>query len=180
MHERKKIEEAKYFYSKMIEEQIHREKFIYNLSAFLSSARSVLQYALKEAKIKEEGQKWYDNFISNSTISKFFKCKRDINIHTVPIKTQAHYKVELKDTVHISDSVSVILRDKDGDIKQQHSSGKPERLQYNKQQSPESIKIKYKFDDWAGTEDVLSLCQMYIQELEILIKDGVNKGVING
>jgi len=180
MHERKKIEEAKYFYSKMIEEQIHRENFIYNLSAFLSSARSVLQYALNEAKTKVEGQNWYDNLISTSTISKFFKGKRDINIHTEPIKTQAHYKLELKDTLHISDSVSVILRDKDGNIKQRYSSDKPEQLQQKNPQTSEIIEIKYKFDDWAGTEDVLALCQMYIQELEILIKDGVNKGFITG
>ncbi len=79
MHERKKFREAEYFYSKMIEGQGHRENFTYNLSAFLSSARSVLQYALNEVKAKTGGKKWYDDRISASAVMKFFKDKRDIN-----------------------------------------------------------------------------------------------------
>ena len=46
MYERKKFEEMKHFYYKMIDEQEHREIFEYNLSAFLSSARSILQYCI--------------------------------------------------------------------------------------------------------------------------------------
>jgi len=179
MHERKKLGEAKYFYSQMIEKQGHRENFMHNLSAFLSSARSVLQYALNEAKIKPRGQQWYDNRMSTSPVLKFFKDKRDINIHTEPIRPLAHYKSELTDTIHISDSVSITLRDKNGNIKQQYSSGQPEPIP-KESETQAVMEIKYKFDDWVGSEEILTLCQMYIQELENVIKDGVNKGFITG
>jgi len=179
MHERKKLREAKYFYSKMIEEQGHKENFTYNLSAFLSSARSVLQYALGEAKTKPGGRQWYDNLISASPVLKFFKDKRDINIHTEPIQPIAHYEVELRETMHLSDSVSITVTDKYGNIKQQYSSGEPEPMP-KESETPAVMKIKYKFDEWVGSEDVLTLSQIYLQELEHLIKEGVNKGFITG
>jgi len=177
MHERKKLEEAKYFYSKVIEEQEHRENFTYNLSAFLSPARSVLQYTLNEARTKPGGQQWYDNCISASPVLRFFKDKRDINIHTEPIQPQAHYKLGLSETIHLSSSVSITVTDKDGNIKQQYSSGKPNPIPKESQTSA-VMEVKYKFNNWGGSEDVLTLCQIYVQELENVIKDGINKGFI--
>ena len=177
MHEIKKFREAEYFYSKMIEEQEHRENFTYNLSAFLSSARSVLQYTLKEAKTKSGGGQWYNNLILTSSVLKFFRDKRDINIHTEPIQPLAHYKSEFTVNIHLSASVSVTVTDKDGNIKQQYSSGEPKPIPKDSE-TPEVMEIKYKFDDWVGSEDVLTLCKMYIQELENVIKNGVNKGFI--
>jgi len=170
MHERKKFREAEYFYSKMIEEQERREKFTYSLSAFLSSARSVLQYTLKEAKTKSGGGQWYDNLILTSPVLKFFKDKRDINIHTEPIQPLAHYKSEFSVNIHLSASVSVTVMDKDGNIKEQYSSGEPEPIPKDLE-IPEVMEIKYKFDDWVGSEDVLTLCKMYIQELDLTFKD---------
>jgi hypothetical protein len=40
--------------------------------------------------------------------------------------------------------------------------------------------IKYMFDDWTGDKDILTLCQMYIQELNGFVKIGVAKGFIIG
>ncbi len=179
MHEKRKLQEAKYFYSKMVDEQAHKEIFTYNLSAFLSSARSVLQYALCEARTKPGGQQWYDDFISTSRVLKFFKKKRDINIHTEPVQPIATYKMELRETIHISDSISITITDKEENIIQQFSSGLSEAIP-KESKKPEAMKIKYKFDNWVGNEDVLNLCQIYIQELEHLIKEGVNKGFITG
>lgn len=179
MYERKKLMEAKYFYSKMVEEQGNRDNFTYNLSAFLSSARSVLQYALNEAKTKQGGQQWYDNIISVSPVLKFFKDKRDIDIHIEPIRPEAHLTATLTKTLHLSDSVLVTVKDKEGNIKQQHSSDKPEPKP-NKPETPAVLEVSYKFDDWGGSEEVLTLCQRYIQQLEGVIKDGIAKGFVTG
>ncbi len=70
MYERDKIIEAEYFYTRMKQEQKDRDAFRYNLSAFLSAARSVLQYALKEAETRTGGQQWYDNQVSSYPASK--------------------------------------------------------------------------------------------------------------
>jgi ABC-type transport system substrate-binding protein len=55
MNESQKIREAEYFLAQMDRERENAENFGHNLSAFLSSARSVLQYALEEAKPKPGG-----------------------------------------------------------------------------------------------------------------------------
>jgi hypothetical protein len=60
MNESGKIREAEYFLAQMDRERENAEHFGYNLSALLSSARSVLQYALEEANLKPGGQAWYD------------------------------------------------------------------------------------------------------------------------
>jgi len=181
MHERQKLREAKYFYSKMIEEKEHRDNFRYNLSAFLSSARSVLQYALEEAQPKRGGQQWYDNCVSTRTISKFFRDKRDISIHIEPVKPRADYDLTIKDTLHLSGSLSIVVKDKYGNIKHRYSSDEPKRKPKPKKPgTPTTLKIKYKFDDWGGSEDIPTLCQMYIQELEDIIKDGIHQGFITG
>ena len=181
MHEGEKLEEAKYFYSKMIEEKEDRDNFRYNLSAFLSAARSVLQYALEEARPKRGGLQWYNDCVSTSTISQFFRDKRDISIHTDPIRPRVDYDLTIKDTLHLSESLSIVVRDKYGNIKHQYSSGEAKRKPKPKQPgTPATLKIKHKFDDWSGSQDILTLCQMYIQELEDIIKDGIRQGFITG
>jgi hypothetical protein len=96
-----KLAEAKYFYDRMVEVQNtvvshNREYFIYNFSAFLSASRSVLQYMLEEIEQKKdpiqqlEARQWYDKKMAASPRLKFFKDKRDINIHVSPIKPIGH------------------------------------------------------------------------------------------
>lgn len=175
MHEREKLREAKYFYSRMREEQLNVEYFKHNLSAFLSSARSVLQYALSEAQRKRR-QSWYDECISNSTILTFFKDTRDINIHIEPIISKAQHKLEY--TLSLSPSLLTTLSAKGakGNIIQQSFSDEPE----SKPKEPAVQEITYTFADWKGSEDVLTLCQKYIQELEHVVSDGIKENVIIG
>jgi len=71
MHEQRKLAEATYFYGRMLDEQENRELFLFHLSAFLSAARSCLQYAREEVKVKGGAAKaWYDNFVNNHPITK--------------------------------------------------------------------------------------------------------------
>jgi hypothetical protein len=175
LHEREKLREAKYFYSKMIEEQLNVEYFKHNLSAFLSSARSVLQYALNEAQIKKR-QSWYDKCISNSIILTFFKEKRDINIHVEPIIPKAQHKLEYTLSLSPSLLTTLSVKDADGNIIQQSFSDEPE----SKSKESAVQEIRYTVADWKGSEDVLTICHKYIQELEHVVSDGVRKGVITG
>jgi hypothetical protein len=50
-----------------------------NTSAFVNEARSVLQYALEECKVKPGGQAWYSSQVSDACIA-FFKGVRDKNV----------------------------------------------------------------------------------------------------
>jgi hypothetical protein len=84
--EAEKIRESEYFFQRMVQEQTDFDNFMFNLSAFLSSTRSVFQYVLEEAKTKNDGKKWLESTIAGSQILKYFKEKRNANIHMEPIK----------------------------------------------------------------------------------------------
>ncbi len=183
MNEKKKLEEASYFYSQMLDKQNNKEVFVYNLSAFLSSARSVLQYALKEASPKFGGQKWYESLIASSSVLKFLKDERDTNIHTEPTRPKAHYTIHAESGVYTlrPGSVSAIVSDKNGKtIQQVKSETVPDSQQEKPNNAEKSTpnKVRYVFDNWVGNEDVPTLCKKCIQELENAIKDGVAKGFI--
>lgn len=176
MHEETKLAEANYFYSRMLLEAGDRDAFIFNLSAFLSSARSVLQYALKEAQTKTGGQQWYDEQIGASNVLSFFKDKRDINIHTEPVKAHQHTTVELKATLHLSSSLSIKVFDAQGNLKSEYNE-QPKPAPKQSDSSPK-ITHRFTFPDWAGGEDIPALCQLYIDELKRVVQDGLSKGFL--
>lgn len=178
MNENKKIQEAEYFLSLMFEKN-ERVFFTYKLSAFLTAARSVLQYALKEAETKPNGKNWYDSAIQNRPVVKFFKDKRDINIHADPINPSEEINIGINDTIFLSDEVFMTLTDKDGNIIEERKvpPSKPTR---NFESSQPIVNFRFVFRDWHGNEDVVDLSQQYIKELKDIINDGVARGFITG
>jgi len=152
MKESEKLEEARYFYDRMIEVQKNeiqnnRKFFTYNFSAFLSAARSVLQYMCKEigrkkeTAARQEAKKWYDGKMVASPVLGFFKGERDINIHITPIRPIGHI-------VAIGSS---------------------------------SISFRYSFSARRKPEkEVIPSCKVYVGELEMFINEGVSKGYITG
>ena len=158
MNEKKKFEESRYFLSKMEQAQDEKFEFKCNLSAFLSASRSVLQYANAEAKKTRSGLHWYNSTVSKEPILKFFKDKRDINIHQQPISPSVKVEIGIHETLSISSSVSVVVRDKNGNIKSEYHS-KPNQTP-SKMKSPETTKtVTYYFSDWTGDEEVIALCK---------------------
>jgi len=173
--------EAKYFYSQMSANFNDREKFTYNLSGFLSSARSVLQYALEEAKGRSGGQVWYDRRVSASNILSFFKDKRNVNIHDEPVRPIQNASVRITAKIGISVSVSAVVRDANGNIKSQSSSETPQQeAQSQTTEKPASLEVRYLFSDWTGAEDIMTLCQKYIGELDYFVNDGIEQGFLTG
>jgi hypothetical protein len=83
------------------------EAFQYELSAFLSAARSVLQYALEEAKQKPNGQRWYEAQVSGNAVLKFFKDKRDLNIHAESVRPSRHIAVAITEHITFSESIRI-------------------------------------------------------------------------
>jgi len=179
MNEKKKLEESRYFLSKMERAQDETFEFKCNLSAFLSASRSVLQYAHEETKDTKSKVKWYESTVSKEPILKFFKDKRDINIHQQPISPSAKTTIGIHRTVNISASVSVVVKDKEGNIKSEYHS-KPSQTP-PKMKPPETTKtVTYYFSDWTGDEDVITLCKKYLDKLEKLVNDGIRQGHILG
>lgn len=179
MNEKKKLEESRHFLSKM--EQVQDEKFEFkcNLSAFLSASRSVLQYAYEETKETKSKLQWYESTVSKEPILKFFKDKRNINIHRQPISPSAKIKIGIHETLGISDSISVVVRDKDGNIKDEYHS-KPSQTPTKTKPPETTMTVMYFFSDWTGDEDVITLCKKYLDKLEKLVNDGIRQGHISG
>jgi len=175
MYELEKIKEAEYFYCQMIKEKDNRDNLKFNLSAFLSSARSVLQYAYKEVKDKNGGPSWYNSQVSNNKALTFFKDKRDINIHTEPVSVKRDIAIHLSETIHIGDPVLMTVKDKEGNVKSQSRS----YLQpFKSAVDNKMVEIKYIFEDWVGDEDMFFICQEYLKELKAVVEDGKNRGLL--
>jgi len=179
MYEQAKLAEAQYFYSRMLVELNDRERFTHNLSAFLSSARSVMQYALEEAEPKTGGQQWYDNHMAASPVLSFFRDKRDINIHTEPVKPVQHTNVALTTTIHLSGSVSITHLDANGNVLYQ-SPPETHEPELRTPGTPPVVTTRYRFADWAGSEDIVALSQMYLDELRRVVEDGIRNGFLTG
>ena len=176
MHEQSKLNEAKYFYSRMLSETGNRENLLFDLSAFLSAARSVLQYALKEAQTKSGGQQWYNGQVTSSDVLKFFRTKRNVNVHTEPIQVSQHISIHLSDIVHFSESIHIKNSDQTDKLIGEYSS-EPSQPPPTPD-IPPIVSYRFTFPDWNGREDVLQLCEMYLEELQRVVTDGQSKGFL--
>lgn len=86
----RKLNEARYFLECMQMNSGSQHEFDCTLSAFLSAARSVLQYIYVDVEGKKSAQAWYDNMMSNNQDMGLFRELRDDNIHEDPIRTTKH------------------------------------------------------------------------------------------
>lgn len=178
MHEMKKLAEAKFFLSQMAATINKRTAYTYNLSAFLASARSVLQYALEEAKTKAGGQAWYDGEVTKYNEVKFLKDKRDLTIHVEPVEPVAEINAAVTDTLHISQSIGLEIEYADGRKEQRQILDEPAAAE--PEQAQVEITYAYHFPDWNGNEDVSTICTTYLSQVETIANDGITKGMITG
>lgn len=177
MLEQAKINEAKYFLTQMTALVNDRSAFNFNLSAFLAAARSALLYAHKEAQPQSGGQAWYDGQVAGNPIVKFFKDKRNVSIHEIPVSPAAKIGVSIADAIHVADSLSFTFHRKDGTIEEESSLSSSLPLPPSTE-TESSVTYEYFFSDWPGGEDVLNLCGKYIIELEAIILNGVANGLL--
>lgn len=180
MSKRMKIKEAGYFLARMKDEKDNRENFEFNLSAFLSAARSVLQYTFEDTKkAKTDEMKWYESSVSGSSIVGYFKDKRDTNIHEERIRPRKDSEITITESAGVKESLSAKIKRADGNVEEKTILDDTETKQKPKK-SKTSVVIKstYRFNDWNGVGDVLNLCESYIKELKKIVQDGVSKGFI--
>jgi hypothetical protein len=163
-----------------------RQRFEFNLSAFLSAARSVLQYGLLEAERRPGGKVWYDVYVAARPILAFFKDKRDISIHKQPVRPAAHVAVTVTETVVVSESVVVEVRDPEGNLVERLGdvsgpADMPPAARPSSVAAPDraGIEYSYRFADWPGGEDLLVLSRRYLAELRAFVADGRAGGYLS-
>jgi hypothetical protein len=170
-NEEQKFREAAYFLGVMKANVNDRNAFIYNFSALITAARSVVQYAFEECRPDPTARAWYDNYISNTDMIRYFRDKRDINIHEEPVLPNAAYHVEA--TMHLTISgtfsVKVLTRDSDGNLVEQSTaaSDAAERAIAAPAPRPTSenkVSVRYFLAD-RKNDDLIDLAETYMNEL---------------
>ena len=154
MHEKYKLTETRYFLARMLAEHDGLTNFRFELSAFLGAGRSVLQYALEEAKLKRGGQQWYDNAMNDPLLA-FFRDQRNASTHTAPVAPARDFRHYVSDYLRIDEDTIIPYR--------HHTSTH-----------------SYRFAAWQGDEDVVELSERYLNALQALVDDGVSQGMITG
>lgn len=172
-----KLEEARYFLFRMIEEVANREPFKYNLSAFLAAGRSVTLIMQKEFSETPEFTKWYErkqSQMDNDTLLQLMNRKRVMTIHQKPIKPYGHIDVVTKSTVAINEHVVAVLTNKNGTVERiEHKQAPPSPPAKEKTE----VKYRWFFVD-IPDQDIITLLQEYIAKLENLVKECEDKFAI--
>ena len=177
MHERYKLREAKFFLARMEESVEDREAFRYYLSAFLSAARSVLQYAFEESKRKNNRQ-WYEKTVAEYGVLSFFKDKRDANVHREdPVNPSRDITIAISEGVGVFSAVGeVFFNDEPVEMSRPKEEPPPPTPPENRSQ----ITVRDYFNDWPGPEDIFKLSHRYIEELERFVQSGIEQRYISG
>lgn len=175
-----KFREAVYFFGVMKININDRNAFVYNFSAFITAARSVVQYALEECKPNTASKQWYDNYVANTDMIRYFKDKRDVNIHEEPVVPNAaeNYDATIALTVSGTASVSVVARDVAGNIvtKSTPASEAAEKAIASPTPMPATKEgVRYFFPD-RPNDDLIVLAENYINELVAFLKAARDAG----
>jgi hypothetical protein len=196
MNEIEKIKEAEYFFSRMLDCEQDPSVFGYNLSAFMTAARSVLQFAYEEAQPQPNGQDWYEAWydlkVTGNEVVVFFRDRRDFNVHRAPLQLRKDAEVKIEDGFQLRASVGTVedgfqLRASVGTVMVHAGAETPQEapatLTHEDQaEAPRSPKVSstetYRFAEWAGPEDIKTLCRQYLSKLKEIIVDGQKKGFL--
>ncbi|APB70965.1 hypothetical protein PPYC1_11590 [Paenibacillus polymyxa] len=187
-----KLKEAEYFYSLMVDsfEKELYDPFTYNMSAFLSAARSILQYTHDRAVKNNRGGD-YNKLIAQKPILKYFKGKRNVNIHEEPVKPIQQVFLDLHSTltVRMKETVGIQVIGADGEILRDELSEPAEISNDSEVQVKAHLKkitpstgitstLQYRFEDWTGDEDILEMSEQYLKNLREFIQGAILEGLI--
>lgn len=171
---REKLLEAKYFLDRMIEKQSERDFFQYNLSAFLSAARSITFFMQEEYGKANGFDQWYTNKQTHMRADKttrFLNDKRVMTIHQKPVKPAAHVKVTASATVGINVSASAIVTRANGTVEKIGPEPKPKLELKSAPVKPETVTEWQWYFHEIKDKDVVTLCKEHIRKLEDLVEE---------
>ena len=166
---RQKLEEAKYFLEQMQVSAEDRKKFAFNLSAFLSAARSVTFIMQSEFKSYPGFNDWYKDKqeeMNNDRDFKFFNKLRVATIHKKPVVPYKKIEIDISETIHISESVTIRVTDKEGKVISEQTLEPKESK--SSQETEVAIRHSWYFEK-SPHDDLFELCNKYIQKIEKLV-----------
>lgn len=167
---RAKLLEAKYFLERMKEMQSERDAFRYNLSAFLSAARSVTLIMQVEFDKVSGFRQWYaekQTWMKSDQVMTLFNEKRTMTIHERSVNPHARIGIGISDTFCLGDSTSIDIIHADGTIER----GELEPVPSHKlAQSESTQELRWYFDELPD-KDVVSVCEEHLVKLDTLVAE---------
>ena len=177
MHEQDKIDEAAYFRRGMSRVESDPTAFRYELSAFMTAARTVLDYARRAASRHRKGQEWYRKRLKDGAVLRDFKDWRDRNVHSEPVLPQQAIHVAKEEHVGIGESWQVTLLGPGGDVVTQRESP-PATAPSPSPAPPATVVYRYTFPDLTGPEEIPILCDRLLNALRDVVADGQGRGLL--
>jgi hypothetical protein len=185
MHEDLKLDEANYFLLRLTETSKRDPTGTrHELSAFLSAARSALQYAYEEAKARGY-LPWYETAVSTADpVVKFLTKTRNLNVHERPFSMRTNVAVGIPSGVlSFSNARSIVVAtNADGEIVMEWPEMPPHlpprQVNLIEPTEPSTTTYQYQFKEWPGPEDAFKLCRRYLAEVKRIIDDGRARGIL--
>ena len=159
-----KVEEAEYFLSALKQLFEDDDKFAYNLSAFLSAARSTTLYMQKQYKHKAGFAEWYSRKqieMSADEELNYLKDARVEDIHREPVHTGATRKVTC--------SADIILVPEDEQANE--TELEPHTQSSSKTSGPKTVR---RFFPKFGEVDVTEFCESQLTKLTKIVEECEN------
>lgn len=160
---RQKLQEAEYFLSKMEEVFENDDFFSYNLSAFLSAARSITFHMQKQYKHQDGFNDWYcqkqKEMRADCKLVYLNKARAD-EVHKKPVQTVATRQVNV--------TLSTIIADTDGtipDVQAEQVESPPPDVG-----APQTVRRFFR-DDSLGDMDVIPFCKEQLCKLKTLVDE---------
>jgi hypothetical protein len=172
---REKLLEAKYFLEHMIENQAERDAFKYNLSAFLSAARSVTLVMQNEYHNVSGFDKWYNiqqDKMKADDKMKILDTKRDVTIHQESVSPRAHVDVHITEHITFTENVFVQVIRADGTVepKSKPTSPLPPSPPQALPETESTVEWHWYFHEIPDS-DVTTVCREHIIKLESIVAE---------
>ena len=174
---REKLLEAQYFLQLMRENSSDRNAFKYNLSAFLSAARSVTFYMQKELKHTPDFEEWYaaeQEVMRRDPLMPFFLEARNVSLKQQHVPTRAQVDVTMTATATGRASVEMVIIRADG-TRERVETDDPEPPSAPERTDTEpTVEWQWYFNDLppdVDEKDVVTLSEEHVGKLEALVSE---------
>lgn len=182
MYAKEKLEEALHFLLQMRRHYVDRKEFIYNMNAFLNSARSVTFALQKEFSQNPQFKAWYSKKqkeMRKDKLMKYFKDMRNVSVKEVTPQHSLTLKVAYAIPLERKEAIGYVERRISGDERNSDSVlVLPTRDKTGMRTKPKLVKPTYslvtfwEFDkapEGYEGKDILGLCITHYHKLEQLL-----------
>lgn len=173
MYEYAKLEEARYFLDKIRSAQTEQD-FVFNFSALLNAARSVIQYACDEHNTAPKGSKnvrldraferWYQAHLNDEL--RLLREVRNQNIHVRPTRPTTV-------TAHVDIGMTVTF------VRPGESAGVATvapTVPTTMKVSGATVDVKSHMPSWQHSEDLRDVAERIVAAVDVFVLEGVRDG----